>query len=258
MSTAPASRRRPARRGSDIGLVAGLALLAALIELAVPESIAIVRAPAAIAIALVLPGYAMAAALFPPLALGAAERFVISVGLSIAATILTGVALYAAGVRLTLGPWTGLLTVLTLAAAGLAVRRRHGRRLRVAGLRLGPAEIGALCASVVLLGAAGALGLTPLSAPSHTQGYAALWTLPAGRGSAQVGVISGELRATTFVVDVHANGAVVSRLGPFRLQPGARWTRTVALGTGAATAYLYAAASPRVAIGRVDLRSRAG
>jgi hypothetical protein len=112
---------------------------------------------------------------------------------------------------------------------------RSVRGLDVGGVAL---VVGALAGAVVLLGGAAALGLTPLGAPRGTQGTTSLWIcsqsngcdLPAG--TVKVGVISDQLHAASYTVQVSVAGRPGPRFGPITLAPGGAWSRVVATGPG--------------------------
>jgi hypothetical protein len=116
--------------------------------------------------------------------------------------------------------WVVLLLGMTLAGATAAwVRRAHltePRDRRVAlrpriRPRLGPTLLAVL--ALLLAGAAIALARTPLPAKG-AQGYTVLWMLPGGDDPAtiRVGVISSELRTTSYRLDMRAgDGRLWSR-----------------------------------------------
>src|SRR4051794_9717466 len=70
------------------------------------------------------PGYALTAAVWPRGGLTSAERFALSLGLSLSLATLGGLALYATGVGLWPIPWAVLLGVPTLIGSQVAIRRR--------------------------------------------------------------------------------------------------------------------------------------
>jgi hypothetical protein len=226
------------RARTDLWLVAVLAVAAALLVALLPGSLVELRAPAALSLVLALPGYALTAAIFPPAQLRAAERVLLSIAISVAATIAAALLLAALGVALTTAPWMALLAAFALAAAASAGARGHAQVLARPSIGVRGREIGALASAVVLLGSAAALGLTPLGAPQGTQGTTSLWIcsksnrcdLPAG--TVEVGVISDQLHAASYTVQVSVAGRPDVRFGPITLAPGGAWSRVVASGPG--------------------------
>lgn len=233
------------RRWTDLDVVAALAVLAAAAAAALPASLVVVRAPLAVALVLVLPGYALTAALFTPARLRPAERAVVTVALSIAATILVGLLLYLVGIRLKATPWTELLAAIAVVGTAEARRRGHAQRLQLHAARLNGPEVAAIAASVLLLGAAAAVGFSPLAAPKGTEAQSVVWVAPKTAQSVRFGVISEQLRTTSYTVEVLIGSRPPLRFGQIRLAPGATWTRAAATGSG----------SPRV---RVLLRRVGG
>jgi hypothetical protein len=246
------------RLRTDLGLVAVAALVAFLCSAALPANLALLRAPLALPLVLVLPGYAIVAAVFRPSELRPAEMVVLSVALSIATTIFAAILLDAGGVRLKTAPWMGLLALVTLVAAARGSMSGHARALHRPRVRLLRPELLALAGALVLLTGAAALGFTPLGAPKATQGATALWILPApdGRAAACVGVLSDQTRVTRYTVQLTVAGRPAQRFGPVTLAPGGRWTRVVGVGLGkpVVAAVLRNAAKPSAVVANVALR----
>ena len=223
---------------TDLWLVSVLAVAAALVVALVPGSVVVLRAPAALSLVLVLPGYALTAAAFRPAQLRPAERVCLSIAISIAATIAAGLLLAALGVGLTTAPWMDLLAALALAAAAIAGARGQAQVLARPSIVLRARETVALAGAVLLLAGAAALGFTPLGAPRGTQGTTGLWicskvngcTLPAG--TVEVGVISTQLHAASYTVQVSVAGRPDVRFGPITLAPGGTWSRVLVTGPG--------------------------
>ncbi|HEX4034595.1 MAG TPA: DUF1616 domain-containing protein [Solirubrobacteraceae bacterium] len=210
---------------SDLGLVGALALAGVLAAAVLPDAIGVLRLLIAGPLVLALPGYALAGAMLQPSELRGPERAALSVALSVVVTIFSALLLDAFGVKLTLWPWIAILAVVTLAAAAVGMRRGHARALR--RLNVGPrtGEIAILATAVVLIGAAAAIGFTPLSAPKGTDTTTALSILPTH--PVQIAVKSDQTRATRYTVSVSVAGRTVRRYGPFTLAPGQSWTRLV-------------------------------
>jgi hypothetical protein len=231
-----------------MAVVAVFALVACLVSALLPAGLAAVRVPLALPLVLVAPGYAAVAALFEPGALRASERLVLSLSLSIAATILSGLAVDAAGAKLTAAPWLEVLGALTLAAALTALARGHARVLRAPALRLRAVEVAALVVATALLAGAAVIGFRPLAPPARTQGTASLGLLeaPAGQAAVCVSVINEQFHVASYRVAVSVAGGPARLIGPIKLAPGATWNRLVAVGPGlpAVSATLYRASAP--------------
>jgi len=213
------------RLRTDLGLACALALAGVLAAAALPDAIGLVRILIAGPLVLVLPGYALARAALQPGELRSPELGALSVALSVVVTIFSALVLDALGVRLTLWPWIAILVAVTLGAAAVGVRRGHARALRRPNLAPRVGEVAILAAALVLIGAAAAIGFTPLSAPKGTDTTTALWIDPVH--PVQVGVTSDQTRATSYTVTVAVAGRTVRRYGPFTLAPGASWTRLI-------------------------------
>ena len=245
---------------SDLGLVGALSLLALLVCSLLPSSVDVLRIPAAVSLVLVLPGYALTAAQFGPQEIRPSERVLLSLAVSVVATILAALLLQVVGAQLETAPWMGLLALLAVGGAVVGERRGHARALAARRLLVGPARLAGLGAALVLLGGAAALGFTALPAPKGTQGATLLWILPHGSGAVSVGVISDETRRRTVTVSVAVAGQPLRQLGRVSLAPGARWTRVLATGPGSpiVRAFLRDAAHPSHVLQNVALRYRRG
>jgi hypothetical protein len=222
------------RHRHDLELVIGLAVLSALLVALLPSELVVLRGPAALALVFVLPGYALASAILPKTDVRVVERLLLSVALSIAATIFAALLLQFASVKETVGSWSLILAAVTVLAAVGGYARGNVRSIALPHVRIGRHEAAALVASVAILAGAAVLGFTPLGAPSHTAGTTALWTLPAPHkpDAVAVGAISDQLHTQRYVVDVDVDGRLRERFTKITLAPGATWTRTVTVGPG--------------------------
>lgn len=250
------------RARTDLWLVAVLAVAATLVVTLLPGSLVELRAPAALLLVLALPGYALSAAIFAPAQLRPAERVSLSIAISVASTIAAALLLALVGVRLTTAPWMALLAAFAVVAAASAGARGHAQILARLSIGLRGREIGALAGAVVLLGGAGALGLTPLGAPRGTKGTTSLWIcskatgclLPAG--TVKVGVINTQLHTASYTVQLTVEARPGLQFGPITLEPGASWSRVVATGPGnpVVRAVLRSTAKPSGVYANVALR----
>jgi uncharacterized membrane protein len=175
----------------------------------------------------VLPGYAVAAAIFGDARLDRAQWILLSVGLSIVTAILVALVLYLTPFDLRAGSWGWALVLVVVAGSGIAVLRRRNRegrqRPRLPRLRARDALLLLAAAAV----AAGAVAFARTALPAkNVQGYTALWLLPGHNRSMRVGITSGELHPMTYQLRL--------RLGPrhaytrsVSLEPGQRWEEIV-------------------------------
>jgi uncharacterized membrane protein len=222
------------RPRNDLALAVLAAAVACVAAAVLPSSVAVLRAVLALPLVLALPGYALVTAIFRPHELRGPELLTLSIAISVAVTIISGLLLDALGVRLSAAPWMGVLAAVTVAAAAVAASRGHGRPVVLPYIRLRVIELGAFAAGLALLVGAATLGFTPLSAPKGTRGTSALWLLPAPAGAAKVcvGVINEQLHPTTYTVTLLVAGRSARSLGPITLAPSASWHRTIAVGAG--------------------------
>jgi hypothetical protein len=120
-------------RNLDLLLVLALAILAASAGMAAQGSGLLVAAPS-IPFVLILPGYALLAALLPRKGLGFAEVAALSLGLSIALVALGGLLLDFIKAGLGSNAWRSYLLMITTASVGVAlVRRDRLERLAARG-----------------------------------------------------------------------------------------------------------------------------
>lgn len=200
------------------------------------------RAIAAGGLVLWAPGFALTMVLFPPGALGGAERALLSFVTSLALTMIPAVILEAAGVRLGTASFLGTACLTTWLAAVIAlVRLRPLADVSAAARwprpRLVPiaATLG-LC--VVLAGSVLAARRTPQ--PAGLVGSSAFAVASASPRSVLVEVVSAELEVTRYRVAV-VTKAVPVELARFRLAPGGTWRQALdrPAGSGATELFLY-------------------
>ncbi|MGC9668705.1 DUF1616 domain-containing protein [Planosporangium sp. 12N6] len=224
---------------------------------------AVVRVPAGLLLAFVLPGLALTAALFPDRVLSAVERIVLPVALSLAVLVVGGLAMFAVGIPLGHAAWTGLSSLTTVAAAVAAVLRRRpadgtsatetavfGQVLIVerekltvdaAAWRLAPL-------AVAVLAVLGAGVLAVRSAQTAGSPFTGLSMVPAAVDTGQptpaqrtvrLSVRCEEGAATAYTVRVGGDSGF-ARTFTFALRAGATWSETMEVpSTGTVTADLF-------------------
>jgi uncharacterized membrane protein len=206
----------------DLELACAAAIACAVLALAIP--VEVISLLFALPLALLLPGYAIAAATLRRWNQGLARRLVLSLGLSLATLALGSLLLnYLGGLRPL--PWALLLLVVTLGAcryAAISRRPRLGQRSRLP-LRP-PALVPALMVTIGLLASAGgvALAFHPVAA-DHVVGFSELW-LRSGESPDRVGIGVGnqEHEATAYGLIVRFGGGAQTQVRRFELKPGQR------------------------------------
>jgi hypothetical protein len=197
---------------------------------------------------LFVPGYAIAAALFPPQAIRRSDRVVYSFVFSISAAALGGLALQVF-FGLGLGAWLGLLLAITLGAAAIARVRRDALPIQAAPrppLRLPARPLWALgfLAALAIAGVSVSIAVQGVREQQSEQVFASLWAFPAktpkpqaGRpGALTVGVWNHGGPAT-YRLRLSTPGGVIENL---RVPIGSdeRWQRTLPPPVTAATGSL--------------------
>lgn len=226
------------RRSADLAAAAGLAVLASLVELLPVHGWlqALLVGP----LVLVLPGYALAAALFPPGTVSRGERLVHTFVLSIAAVAIGGVLLQLA-FDLHRTVFTLLELSVTLAAAGVAVMRRsrlpiqpEARPAPRVGRQSLPLALGYLAAAAIAVVAVASASQGVREQQSR-QVFASLWAVPdrAEPARVRVGVVDHG-GPTSFRLEVSGPEGPLAQI-PVRLGEGTTWEETLppAVGAGA-------------------------
>jgi Protein of unknown function (DUF1616) len=218
-----------------------------------------VRMPFVLALAFVIPGYAVMSALFPDPGRDRIRVFLLSFGVSLAISVVVAVELGGAR-HLNTTAWTGTLVGVTLCAAIVMWRRgsiaptaprrpaRVGRRLILPGVLV--------AATIAILGGSIALARTPLPVPDD-RGYTVLTIGPV---VGEPGVVSVEARseeATTRRFLMVVEGPGIGRTGRYyTVKPGGtvRFHASVPLTAGGTVeARLFDMAHPRRIYRRVSM-----
>jgi uncharacterized membrane protein len=265
------------RRSPDLIVIiaaAWLVWLLAALETSSPGSApAWLRIVSGLPLALVLPGYAWLAAIFPKSKLSGVERFVLSIALSLAVVILTGLLLHLSQSGLSPLAWSVSLSLLTWPVAFYALARReianHNESEEVSlppptpaprlGLRMRQAAL-VLATGIVVLSAI-IISLRPAPA-QELAGYTQLWLLPIGEERTRavwLGINSHEFAPRTYRLELQVNGQAWHTLDDLALAPGETWYTVVMLppdwnGRGELTARLYPQDEPEQIYREVVLR----
>jgi uncharacterized protein DUF1616 len=215
------------RANAELLAAAAFAVLGAIVVALIPGRP--VRVLFALPLLLLLPGVALAAALFPRTRLDRARRLLLQLGLSLAVAIL-GALLLELTVGLRRSSWVVLLALVTCAAVAVSIRRGAGHApgtFQVPHIRF--AEAAMFCLAIALVTATLVFARTPLAA-KHVQGYTALSMLPMHAGSrvVHVQISSSELRPLRYRLELYA-GRRRLEVRRVALVPGQQWQTSLQL-----------------------------
>lgn len=177
-----------------------------------------------ISLAMLVPGYAVVAAMFPPGTIARGERFVYTVTASVAAAALGGLVVQSV-LGLSRLAWALTLVSVTVVAAAVARRRRVPPRSRRAArppnrVRIGLPTAAAVLAAAAIAVAAVAVAVDGLHAQRAGDRFSALWAIPRapGSGSVEIGVWNHQTGTRAYRIRVTRAGATLKswagRLGP--------------------------------------------
>jgi uncharacterized membrane protein len=180
-----------------------------------------------IPLVLYLPGYALSVALLGRNRVSSAERFLWSVGLSLALAIVGGVLLSLTPWGLQTTTWVILLLAITGIAGGFALLRRYeplATSLQVPRLRISVGDIAFIEFALIALVAAIQIARIPAPAAS-VNGYTSLWVLPGDTTThiVQFGFTSQETQRVNYELVVQVNGKPAQTFPNITLQPGDKW-----------------------------------
>lgn len=187
----------------------------------------------ALPLVLVLPGYALTAALFPGKSLSLAERTLFSLGLSLALAALGGLALHWAPTGLRASSWAALLGNTTLLCSLVALVRRVRLPTQPAQLGVVLTQGQALALGMAAVIACGALLVAHDGALNRRDpGFTQLWVVPdeATAGQAvRLGVANREAGTVRYRLQLQSGSEVVSTWPTIVLGPNQQWQEVVAL-----------------------------
>lgn len=231
-----------------VGILAALAILLAFFDL----PLGLLRSIPALALLLILPGYALTVALFRPDVLDGTTRLLFSIGLSLGLGALSALmlnwttgGLQATSAALLLGSITLIATVLAV------VRRTFSGGTTPILTFLGARQMIMLCGAVMI--AVAAFGVARSGAQNARYvPVTQLWLLPqteAGPLALTVGLHSLEAQPLHYHLQVTAGADVIQQWNDLTLIPGATWETKVTLTPaqakqGPIAAVLYRADAP--------------
>lgn len=218
------------RRRADLGAVTALTVVSALAVLASPPDW--LQAALLLPLALALPGYALAAALFPPGTIPAFQRIVHSFVLSVAAAAVGGLFLQLV-TTLDRTAWACLLIGITLGATAVAWVRQ--RNLSIQPAQRGQPRTRVPLLAVLLFGVAAAgaavsvaMAVEGTREQQSRQSFASLWAYPVHGGPAatiEVGVWNHG-GPTNYRLSVRIEGKIVENV-PVHLESRPTWERVL-------------------------------
>ncbi|HXS32437.1 MAG TPA: DUF1616 domain-containing protein [Solirubrobacterales bacterium] len=216
-------------RSPDLVIACGLAVAGLLVSIADPGSWlqGAVLAP----LVLVVPGYAIAAALFPPASIRSLDRVVYSFVFSLSAASLGGLGLQLA-LDLDRVIWLALLVSITVAASAVAQSRRATPSIQQIGIprarRLPRSPLWAIAFLAALTITAGAIAVATggVHEQQGRQRFASLWALPGETETGAAWIKTGVWNhggPARFKLEISGGGeAIFSRR--IRLGPNERWS----------------------------------
>jgi uncharacterized membrane protein len=215
----------------------------------------------ALALVLILPGYALVRLLFAGQALDGARTAVFAVALSIATTILVTLALNVVPGGVRAWTWACALALVTCAASAVAAERAGPTRLVHSQLRRGVnrRDVALILLACAVLGTTIGLATTPLGA-ANARGYSAMWLergSSAGKPAVRVTIACVERQRTSYRVVVEVGGNARRIIRNIELRPGEERALSVQVRTKArrvrVKALLFRATAPFVVYRRTTL-----
>lgn len=226
-----------------VALASLIALGMVMLQLPVPLRLLI-----GIAAALILPGYALSMALFPPGELEGVERAALAFSLSLGLVVLMAPFLNLAPDGLTAGSVTWSMTAVTLVATTAAWWRRRRRpdprdmpggsspdRSQTSGadLRWVALAVGLIAVVLVAL-LSGGIGVKPAGAteffvlgPGGTADGLPTKIAAGAPTTITVGISNGEGSAQQYTVVVESASGRLTARGPITVESGTTWTGTI-------------------------------
>jgi uncharacterized membrane protein len=179
------------------------------------------RLPLAVLLLLVVPGYAAGAALFPRPIGGWAERWLLTIGLSITTAILGSLGIFWYAETLNERSWAVVSIGVALVFSFIALVRTPAKQQRLSTFQLSGRQ----------LSVAGVSGMLALSAiliaiwgeQVYQTTFTQLWVVPAAdqqSSALSIGVGNFEGRTTTYSISVQHGQDMLDQLSALTLAPG--------------------------------------
>lgn len=217
----------------------------------------------------VSPGYIVSIAIFPESTWSFMERTILTMGLSLAVSVLGGIVLYPLKVPLTTENWALFYGVVCLVMGSIAITRRlikqYPARRKTdrapdshAHLLPRPLQLGMFALAALLFLGAMTLAQTMAKYYPDTE-IVQLWLLPADGDSpsVRIGAMVNDSAPREYSLWLERGGYTVQIWEHITLTPNERWETVVALdnlpGAGPLEAYLYRYDQPSVPYRRVIL-----
>ncbi|MGE5223988.1 MAG: DUF1616 domain-containing protein [Omnitrophica WOR_2 bacterium] len=236
----------------DLMIVIVLALAALLLAFTGLQS-ALVRLFVMAPLVFFLPGYALTHLVFTSEQLDGWERILMSLGISLMVTIITGIILNQTPAGLQTTSWSIALASITLIAAVFALLKRRVMQAKKTPhlenrFRVMPAIL--ITSAVILTAGAYFFARTTTNSLSHS--FTSLWITPVDKNQPnvlQVGVTNMENSTVNYRLTVQAGGKVLEQFPSIPLQSGKTWNSQVNISgvttaSGPVTADLYRLDSP--------------
>jgi len=246
---------------SDLLVVGTCAIMAGTLAVLAPD-IFVFRLMFGLPLVLVLPGYALAAALFARQSLGVSERILFSVGLSLLVDIIGGLIVGSLHWRLQNGTWAVLLVGITLGASITAGIRRKGSITAPSKFHLKLNARESLLLGLAVMVTLGAIGLARTPVPAKdVEGYTFLWMQTKSKAEptkVRVGINCMEFISTKYNLQISADGQIVREWNGIQLAPGEKWETTLTIPMDSSSArmveaLLYRLDAPKIVYRRVTL-----
>lgn len=248
------------RRATNLSITIIATLIGAVSALT-PSAGTILRALFAVPFALFLPGYALAKFLLPTQTLGFVERLTLSLGLSLAISVLTGLLLNISPWGLQVESWTYLLggmTICLTVAANIRSKRVLINPTWPLRINVRTGLLFALTGLVVVA----AIAIASLGAiRQRTPGFTQLWILPIDDAAANkvvLGIRNYEGTVVSYQLKLMAGEAFLMEFPTIEIESGGKWETVVNVppeyeGAQAVEAELYRLDDPETIYRRVIL-----
>ena len=254
----------------DLSIVIAITVVAIILTLVgLGNTLTVLQLLLGLPLVLFLPGYALTAALFTPGSLGRAERLVLSMGLSISLTALSGLVLNWTPWGLQAGTWIlwlGGLTVIASLVGMLRLQRqkeqiiaspnpsRSGRFGGKSTFNLYQSGMLAMAVVIVVI----ALVVARNGAEQTSSAFTQLWILPTDQAnSVRVGIVNDEQTTVQYHLQLQVKGVMVNDWPSIQLNSGQKWENLIGLvggaGPGDVQALLYRLDAPTQVYRRVVL-----